>query len=107
MSDTKRLLKEPGLTNAQAYLLNWMMLALIVVEWTLCFLVTDERTATRLVAITTTGYSGGLLVIGFLGRRLRPGVPVERKRAWLVGVAGYGSLALFLQLRTTILALSG
>ena len=107
MSDIKKLLTEPGLTNAQVHLLNWMMLVMTVVEWTLCFFIADERTATRLVSVTTAAYSGGLLVSSVLMSWVRPGVQVERKRAWLVGVAGYGSLGLFLLLRTTMLALFG
>ena len=47
MSDIKGLLTQPGLTNAQAYLLNWIMLAFVVVEWTVCFFIADEGLATR------------------------------------------------------------
>ena len=58
MSDIKKLLTEHSLTNAQAHLTNWMMLAVVVFEWTVFFFFVDEYRATRLVSVTTTGYSG-------------------------------------------------
>jgi len=107
MSDIKGLLTQPGLTNAQAYLLNWIMLAFVVVEWTVCFFIADEGMATRMVGVTTGVYAGSLLTAPYILRLVRPGVQVERKRAWLAGLAGFGGVALFLQLRSAMLALFG
>ena len=107
MSEIRKLLTEPGWTNAHCHLANWMMLAWLVVAWSVYFFVADEQRATSLVTITTTGYSGGLLFGPFLMKWVRPGVQVEKKRAWLVGVSAYGSLGLFLQLRATMIALFG
>ena len=107
MSDIKGLLTQPGLTNAQAYLLNWIMLAFVVVEWTVCFFIADEGMAARMVGVTTGVYAGSLLTAPYILRLVRPGVQVERKRAWLAGLAGFGGVALFLQLRSIMLALFG
>ena len=107
MSDLRKLLTDRSLTNAQARLLNWMMLVLVVVAWTAGFFVAGERTATSLVAVSASIYSGSLLLVPLLARWGRFDGPVERERAWLVGLAGYGGLGLFLMLRTTMLALFG
>ena len=98
MSDLKSLLKQRGMTNAHVRLMNWAMLAIIVVEGILCFYVGGVSRARSIVLSSTGTYVLLLLLIPPVFRWMHPGVPVERKGAWLVGVAGYGGLSLGLWL---------
>ena len=93
MSGIWKLLKTPGITNAHVRLLNWIVLATIIVEFLLFLLVGDVRSALSRVGRTAGLYFLILLLAPTVFRWFDPGVPVERKGAWLVGVAAYGGLA--------------
>ena len=100
MSDLKRLAKEPLMRNAHVWVFNGVILATIVVEWPLGFYAGGVGLANSMVLLSTGSYVLILLLSALLLRWMYPGVRVERKGAWLVGVAGYGGVFLVLMLWT-------
>ena len=76
------------------------MLASIIGEWLLCYAVGGVELARVMVGSSAVLYVLILLLTPPLNRWLRPGLPVETRGAWLVGVAAYGGVSLALILWT-------
>ena len=78
------------------------MLASSILEWLLCYSVGGVDLARVMVALSTVAYVLILLLAPRVNRWLRPGVPFESKRAWFVGVVGYGGVSLALIVWTLV-----
>ena len=100
MSDLKRLMKEPLMRNAHVWVFNGVILATIVVEWPLSFYAGGVGLANSMVLLSTGSYVLILVLSPLVLRWLYPGVRVERKVAWLIGVVGFGGVFLVLMLWT-------
>ena len=94
MTGIWKLIKTPGITNAHARLMNWVVLAMIAVELVWLLFGGDLSSALSNVASTTSFYVLLLLVGPAVFRWFDPGFPVEREGAWRVGVAVYGGVSL-------------